>query len=370
MKIGAHLLNAMKINAMKKFISAVLILFAASFVFAQENSQKPLTQAEYVKMLYALEKNPGKKDEIVEAIRKRGIGFELTDGLRGLTRSKGKNDSDLQRTLEEAARRKENPAAAKLPSEKEAAEIIEETRANTLAAVRDMPDFTVKQLVNRGEAYAGTNNWKSLDKLVIAVNYSDTKGEQYKVLAINGTPMNFKSGSDYGGLDGTTTGGEFVSNLERIFSPERKTEFNLIDTDIMRNRQSLVYEYKIALENNKGDGITLKDANFTTVPAGQKGKIWVDRLTQRVLRVEYKLTDIPLDFPVKAVVSFIDYDFVEIAGEKHLLPVLSDFRATVRGSDILFETRNVIRFKNYQKYGAEVKISDDDEEVIEEKSKP
>ena len=36
-------------------------------------------------MLYALEKNPENKDELIEAIRKRGIGFELTDGLRSLT---------------------------------------------------------------------------------------------------------------------------------------------------------------------------------------------------------------------------------------------------------------------------------------------
>ena len=105
---------------MKKIISAVLILFSVSFAFAQDVPQKPLTQAEYVKMLYVLDKNPGKKDELVEAVRKRGIGFELTDGLRSLTTSKSRNDADLRRTLEEAARRKENPTAAKLPSEKEA----------------------------------------------------------------------------------------------------------------------------------------------------------------------------------------------------------------------------------------------------------
>ncbi len=33
----------------------------------------------------------------------------------------------------------------------------------------------------------------------------------------------------------------------------------------------------------------------------------------------------------------------------------------------MFETRNVIRFKDYQKYGSEVKILDDDEVLPEEK---
>lgn len=354
---------------MKKTISVFLILFSAGCAFAQEVSQKPLTQAEYVRMLYVLEKSPNKKDELVEAVRKRGIGFELTDGLRNLTTSKSRSDADLRRTLEEAARRKANPTAAKLPSEKEAAEIIEKTRANTLAAVEDMPDFTVKQIVSRGYAYAGTNNWKSSDKLVIAVNYSQTKGEQYKVLAVNGIPVNAGEGSNYDGLDGTTSGGEFVSDLEKVFNKESKTEFAVIDTDILRNRQAVVYKYKILLENNKGGGVALKDANHSSVDAGQEGKIWIDRTTFRVLRTEDHLTDIPPSFSVKSVNRSTDYDLVEIAGEKYLLPAISDFRGTVKGSDILFESRNLIRFKNYQKYGAEVKISDDDEEVPAEKPK-
>lgn len=355
---------------MKKIISAVLILFSASFIFAQNVPQKPLSQTEYVKMLYALEKNPGKKDEIVEAIRKRGIDFQLTDGLRGLTRSKGRNDSDLQRTLETAARRRENPAAAKLPSEKEAAEIIEKTRTNTLAAVEGMPDFTVKQLIGRGYAYAGTNNWKSQDKLVIAVNYSQTKGEQYRVLAINGVPVSAETKDSYDDLDGSTSRGEFVTSLEKIFDKDSKTEFGIVDTDTIRNRQTLIYSYKILLENNKGGGVALKDASGLSAAAGQEGKIWIDRNTLRVLRIEYKLTDIPSDFPVKSVTKFIDYDLVDIGGNKYLLPTLSDFRGVVKGSDAAFESRNIIRFKNYQRYGAEVKISDDDEEVIEEKPKP
>jgi hypothetical protein len=351
---------------MKKIISLTLILFSISFAFAQETPPKPLTQAEYVKLLYDVQRNPGKKDELVEAIRRRGIVFQLTDGLRSLTRSKGKNDSELQRTLEEAERRRQNPNAAKLPSEKEAAEIIQKTRANTLAAVEEMPDFTVKQLINRGTAYAGTNNWKSIDNLTVAVNYSTTKGEQYQVLAINGTRVNAEAGSNYSGLDGTTSSGEFVEDLKKIFKAESKTEFKLADTDVLRNRQAIIYEYKITLENNKG-GITLKDSNYTSVAAGQQGKIWIDRNLFRVLRIEYHLTDIPSSFPVKTVRRLTDYNFVEIAGEKYLLPILSDFRGTVKGIDILFENRNLIRFKDYQKYGSEVKILDDDQEVPEEK---
>ena len=75
----------------------------------------PLTQAEYVKMLYGLQKSPATRADIVEALRKRGIDFALTDGIRGLTRSKSANDEEIRRALEEADRRRQNPAGSVLP---------------------------------------------------------------------------------------------------------------------------------------------------------------------------------------------------------------------------------------------------------------
>jgi hypothetical protein len=357
---------AASLEQMKKIISVVLILFSTSFVFGQGTQQKPLSQAEYVKMLYDLQKNPGKKDELVEVVRRRGIGFELTDGLRGLTTSKSRNDTELKRTLEEAARRRQNPEKSQLPTEKEAAEILKKAHEATLAAVEEMPDFTVKQLVSRGVAYAGTNNWKSIDKLTIAVNYSTTKGENYKVLAINGAPVNAEGGSNYAGLGGATTGGEFASNLAKVFQTESKTKFIRVDTDVLRNRKAIVYQYEIALENYKS-GVGYKGAVLEEVATGQKGKIWIDRENFRVLRIEYKLTDIPPNFPIKALEKTIDYDWVEIAEQKYLLPALSDARFTTTSEIGLLQDRNLIRFKNYQKYGSEVKILDDDETAPEEK---
>ena len=50
---------------------------------------------------------------------------------------------------------------------------------------------------------------------------------------------------------------------------------------------------------------------------------------------------------------------------------LSDVRLTSKEDRQMYETRNVIRVKDYQKYGSEVKILDgDEEEILEEKPKP
>ena len=63
------------------------------FAFAQDtqSAPKPIAQSEYVRMLYEIDKDPSKKDALIEAIRQRGIGFELTDGLRSLTASKSRS---------------------------------------------------------------------------------------------------------------------------------------------------------------------------------------------------------------------------------------------------------------------------------------
>jgi hypothetical protein len=315
-----------------------------------------------------LEKNPRKRDEVIEAVRKRGIGFVVTDGIRGLTVTKSRNDAELKSALDESARRRENPTALQLPSEKESAEVLAKAREANQAAIDEMPDFVVKQLISRYAGFAGRNNWTPLDRLVVAVSYSAEKGEQYRVLSINGTPADIKAGNGYGGVtNGSSTAGEFVDELSRIFKAESKTQFTLVDTDTIRTRKTIVYQFQIALENNKGDSITYTSGAYkSTVPAGQKGKVWIDRETHRVMRIEYQLTELPSSFPIKAFDQSIDYDWIQIADARYLLPIVADGRFTSINNNELTQKRNLVRFKDYQKYGTDVKILDSDEEEAPE----
>lgn len=343
-----------------------LISLIAAFSLVASGQDKPLAQTEYVRMLYSIKGNSG-IEPLVEALRRRGINFPVNDGLRGLTRSKSGNNEELKRALEEAERRRLNPEATKLPPPSVSSSILEKTTANTLALLDDMPDFVVKQVITRSEAYAGTGNWRPYDNLIIAVSFSSEKGEQYKVLSKNGAPVDSDTSNSYSGLDGATSGGEFVEDLTKIFKSDSKTKFEVESTDVLRGRPAVVYNYQIELANNKHGGVGLKGPIYRSSPAGEKGRIWIDKDNFRVLRIEYQLIDIEPNFPVKAVTKFIDYDQVEIAGEKYLLPVLSDFRGVVESTGKRFESRNVIRFKNYQKFGSEVKVLDDDVEPMPEK---
>jgi hypothetical protein len=357
---------------MKRILSVILFLILSNFAFAQNAAAqpKPLTQAEYVKLLYDLQGSQKKADELIQTIRARGIGFDITDGLRSLTTSKSRSNAELKRTLEEAARRRANPEAAKLPGEKEVGEILTKAREANLAAVEEMPDFVVKQLIQRAAAYAGTNNFRNLDRLVVAVSYRAEGKEEYKVLSINGIIQNnSQNKSSYEETGGTSSTGEFVTVLSKIFKSESETKFDVADTDMIRGRKAVVFYYSI--ERDKAKQMLVASGTFDdSTITGMKGKIWIDRENFRVLKIETEATEIPESFPIRSARRVIDYDWVTIDKENYLLPSLSDVRLTFRESRNIFETRNVIRFKEYQKYGSEVKILDGDEEEVKDEVKP
>ncbi len=345
------------LREMKKVFTAILFLSLAQTAFSQV---VPLTQTEYVKMLYALQKDPGGKVDIVEALRKRGIGFVVTDGIRGLTRSKGANDDELKRALEEADRRRQNPEGAKLPSNKESAALLENTRKKTLEAVGEMPDFVVKQQIQRSAAYAGTGTFRNLDRLVVAVSYRSSGEENYKVLSKNGLLQDApETKQSYEEVGGTSSTGEFVTMLATIFRPESEAKFDVVDTDVIRTRRTIVYDFSVEKTRAK-QVITAVGYSTDTTITGMKGRLWIDREDGRVLRAESEATDIPVTFPIRTAKRIIDYEWVKIVDETYLLPSVSDVRLTLRQKANVFETRNLIRFKDYQKYGSEVKILDDD----------
>jgi hypothetical protein len=342
----------------------LLVVLCPSLDIAQ-TQQSPLTSREVVALVYQLPAHPEKRDEIVEEIRRRGIGFPLTDGMRSLVATKSGSDALLRRTLEEAERRRVNPAASARPPDAEAQALLDRTRVATLAAAAAMPDFIVKQLIRRSVAYGNTSNWIPQDNLSIAVGYRANAGEEYKVLTVNGMPLGQEAqqtrdySKDVGGA--TSSGVEYISAVADVFKPESKTEFKLVDTDTIQGRHALVFEY--AVERPYSSLVLRADSASTSV--GSRGRIWIDRETNRVVRFEQIATEIPRDFPITAASSTIDYDWVVIAENKYLLPIHSEILLTSSRGGVR-TSRNDIRFRGYQKFGAELKVIDE----IDEKDFP
>jgi hypothetical protein len=354
---------------------ALALLVGCPALIHAQSGNNPLTSQELVSLVYQLPKHPEKRDEIIEEIRKRGINFALTEGLRSVVATKSGNDVLLRRTLEEAARRRLSPTTATLPPEAESQELLAKARVATLAASEAMPDFIVKQQITRSRALNNTNNWTTLDRLTIAVSYRASAGEEYKLLAVNGLPpgTEMKEGGSYEQIGGTSSTGEYVSMLAALFSDVTRAEFKPVDTDTLRGKRTIVYEFEVLQKNSK---LSIKATGERTVITGYRGRIWVDRETFRVLRIEEISTSIPEDFPVTAASSLIDYDWVTINDRQYLLPSSAEIKLSARlgertyqtgngatrVSNETIQTRNLIRFRNYQKYGAEVKIIEDIED--------
>lgn len=366
-------MNSFTKNALL-FTLLLLVIFHPGASFAQ--SDKPISSQEMVSLLYLLPRHPEKREEIVEEIRKRGIGFPLTDGMRSLIATKSGNDALLRRTLEEAERRRVNPTASALPSSTEGDDLLQRTRNVTLAAANAMPDFLVKQIIKRSVAYGTTTNWMPQDNLTIAVGYRANAGEEYKLLTVNGMPApdEVREGKDYTKyVKGTTSSGvEYISALADIFKPESKTEFRMVDTDVIQSRRTVVYEYQVDRELSQLT-LSVGDTGDRAV-VGSRGRMWIDRELDRVLRFEQIATQIPSDFPITAASSVIDYDWVDINEHKYLLPSHTEILMTTRQPKFVLQSRNDVKFRNYQKFGAELKVVDevgeDDEPAADEPPPP
>ena len=349
-----------------------LALGGARAAPAQQPQQGPMTNAEFLAVVRQLPARPGLKDQLVSEIRRRGINFTLTTGLRSFVATKSGNDEELRRVLEEAERRFLNPTVAKaLPSSTEAADLLQKTRAATLEATGQMPDFVVKQLITRSHAAGRTRNWVTDDRLVIGVSFRESQGEKYRLLAINGianASAQSDEQSDYTSVGGTSSTGEFVTQLKELFDDASQTDFKFVDEETLRGRRTLVYDFEIKRENSR---LQVGYGKERAVIAGQRGRIWVDRERARVLRVERAATELPAGFPVTASEQAIDYDWVTIQGQgDYLLPSRAVLVMTAAQGGRVEQSRNDIRFRNYQKFGTELKIIEDDiidEDVPQEK---
>jgi len=321
----------------------------------------PLTNQEFVQLLYQLPRNPGLKDKLVDEIRKRGIAFPLTQGLRSLVATKSGNDSSIIHTLEEAERRRVNPVVASLPPTVEGLELLQRTRKATLGAAEKMPDYLVKQQITRSHAFGQSKNWAVYDRLSIAVSYRQSAGEDYKLLSVNGMPAN--QDQSYGmKLGGTISTGEYVTTLSELFKPESRAEFNMVDTDTLRGRRTIIYEFEVKKEfSHQSLGWGEHGSIEQQTISGYRGRIWVDRENNRVLRLEDISTEIDPGFPITAASKVIDYEWVAINEQQHLLPSRAVVELTDRVRGQTEETRNEILFRGYRKFGAEVKIIDIDE---------
>jgi hypothetical protein len=242
---------------------------------------------------------------------------------------------------EEAMRGAPQIDAAKFP-------LLEQARSHAAEFIDDLPNFVVTQIVTRSVRMPGKKDWRRQDKLEIEVSYRAKTGEQFKLMRYNDKPAQMS----YDQLKGATSTGEFGSILGAVFSPESKAEFKEIRREVFHGHQTVIYNYMV---QKMFSGNTITDVNTgRAITTAYSGSIWIDMESGRVLRIKQTAEDIQPGFPITMAERAVEYDWITLDGQRHLLPIYAE---VILGNDLKqYYLRNVIELRNYHKFDSDLKI--------------
>jgi hypothetical protein len=191
-------------------------------------------------------------------------------------------------------------------------------------------------------------DWLKYDEVKTRVSYVDHR-ENYELVSVNNKVTN----QDFDDIGGATSTGEFGSVLAELFSPTTAAEFRWARHALLRGRGVWVFALHVPKARSR---LGLRYQKQREIIVGYTGLVYVDKETERVIRIVTEAENIPRDFPLQDARTRLDYDFMEIAGGTFLLPL----KARVFMRDGRFLSRNDVEFRLYRKFSAEASISFDE----------
>ena len=368
---------------MNRLVLLPILLLAASmtaFSFQSggtpaQQETGPITKQELISLIKQRGPERIPQGDIADMVASRGLAFKLDDQVLQELRAAGAQEFLIQsikqsvadasmprlhdrsndaagapdasdapppRLSPEEMKRDRDAEIAKLP-------FLEQARVHALDFSQELPNFVVTQKVSRYIRSPRTRGeWVSDSRLSIEETYRVDKGEQLKLVTLNGKFATL----NYDQLDGATSTGEFSASLGGIFVPESHTEFTEIKHVQFRGRDAVLYDFKVLKAHST---LTITDKTTKqSIVSGYTGSVWIDSETKRVLRVEESAEAPPPSFPITLSESAVDYDWVSIGGEKSFVPIHAE---VLLGSDAnRYYGKNVIDFVNYHKFEGDIKI--------------
>lgn len=248
------------------------------------------------------------------------------------------------------------------PSSVEQAAILDDVREYALNYSHALPDFICTQVTRRYNAPppgtkaggpAGSDaHWYPQDTLQIRLSFSQSKGENYRVVLINSQLVD----QDYSKVGGAKSFGEFGSMLQQIFEPYTEAFFEWDHWGTLRGQRVMAFQYHVRLDRSKYQLVVDDKLRITTA---YRGLVEVDPKTHVVLRITAEAENIPSEFPVKDARDVLDYDYTELSGQRFLLPLKA--QVMMKGSEVW--SRLDEEFRVYRKYSAESDIKFDTEPI-------
>ena len=339
------------VELMKSYLLSICLLFAFTLTSGAWQTAAPLTKQDVLARLQDAEAHHLSQADIASEILQRGIAFAVDEKTLDQFRQAGARTFLLD-AIKHAGKnvgkpQVSDPELGNADSGKTLS-LLEQARRHALEFAEELPNFIVTQIVTRYVRTPEKKDWQLEDKLEIEVTYRVGKGEEFKLLRVNGAPAR----QSYEQIGGSTSTGEFGSLLAGLFLPQSKAEFKEVKRESFQGHSAVVYDFKVRRANST-NSISDKVSGARTV-AGYSGSVWIDTETKRVLRVEESHDEIPAGFPITLSENAVEFDWITIASQRYLLPVKAE--VLLGRDDQRIYTRNVIEFRGYQKFEAKIRL--------------
>jgi hypothetical protein len=241
------------------------------------------------------------------------------------------------------------------PSNAEQSALIEQVRQKVLDYSRGLPDFICTQETIRSTASRPKEGkpleWKPYDTLTIELSYFGQK-ENYRVIAINGKPSDKRITK----VGGNISLGNFGSSLNNVFQAKTNATFAWLRRDRLRDSEVAVFSWMIDADHTPFGSWVATLVKKRSAKWGARGEVFVETGTLDVLRFTLESTEMPPDFPMKAVRTEVEYARATVGEKQYLLPSRSDDITTFADGHA---AKSETRFTNYRKFTADADIKFD-----------
>lgn len=247
------------------------------------------------------------------------------------------------------------PVRSGLPDRETWPQFLEEVRSTAMAYTENLPNFICTQITQRYLRRLPKTGWVRVDNFVAELTYYD-KQENYKLVSIGNRSA--PSDATLQSLWGTISTGEFGSSLKDLFDPATQALFRFEGIDHSRGSPTVRVGFRVPKDTSKKNIIFREGkTEFDVITPPYRGRCWIDPVSLQVVQIKDRAYRIPETFPISRAEGSTQYDRVDIAGRQHWLPVRAEVLLENRSARL--HTRNVIQFKQYRKFGSDVKFVTD-----------
>lgn len=337
--------------------------FIRSEVALRQHTDKQV--AAYVKKIELTEKLP---DKTILDLEAQGAGAKTVQALQELRDRTASLKAPKQDATYSPATVPDNPIASgpatvtlsskapaiPPPDSVHQREILDRIKEYATNYTSNLPNFICVEVVRRAIDPNGGDHYRSIGTVLSRLEYIGGQ-EKYKVYSVNGKLQDTSmENASLGG--GAISTGEFGSLMSEIFKERSEAEFGWDHWGTLRSRRMAVFNYFI------DSGHSSWSINYSAGPGDNqriitayKGLIYADAETGEIARIQFVAVDIPRSFPVNETTEILDYDQVDINGQKYLCPLMARLLMTA-GRE---KSKNEIEFRNYRKFGTESDIKYD-----------